>query len=139
MTFDIAAFDTRTKSEVGTDMTILRPGSPFAPFLDAEGKPLTITLKGRNSVAFKAAQREIQQRNADREARGIPRTDDDEKTDRFNLLCAVTVGWSFDTLDGQPFPFSPDNVKKLWADERWAWLQVQAINFHSSEGNFLAA
>jgi hypothetical protein len=138
VTFDIARFDTRTRAEAGAEMVILRPAPPYAPFLDDDKKPLSLSLKGRNSTAYKAIQRELQMRNADRSARDITRTDEDEQRDRFDVLVAVTAGWSFDQMDGQPFAFSPENVRKLWADNRWDWLQTQALNFVNAEGNFLA-
>ena len=139
MSFDIAAFDTRTKSEKGAEMTILVPKFPNPPFLDpATGKPLTIMFLGRNSTAYKDVVRQINARAADMQRHQVPQTEEDSERDQVELLTAITVGWSFDTLDGQPFAFSPENARKLWADGRWPWLRVQATNFVSSEGNYLA-
>ena len=133
--FDIAKLDTRTMSEKGMPMQVRNP-TTAAPMLDDAGKPVTITLLGRNSEKFRALQREAQQRRADMASRSIPFGADDVKTENFNYLVGTTIGWSFDTMDALPFAFSEDNSRKLWADGRWAWLNAQAIGFILEEGNF---
>lgn len=139
MAFDIAKFDTRTRSESGAAMQVRHP-STGAPFLDPDShQPLTITLLGRNSDTFRRVQREITQRDADRAAASVVKTDEDFERERFDILVACTVGWSFDQLEGQPFPHGPDTVRKLWGDNRWPWLRTQAMNFVLAEGNFLAS
>jgi hypothetical protein len=137
--FDIAKLDTRTRAEAGAKMTVLRPQAPYDPIRDADGHPLTITLRGVNSDSYRAAQREANQRAADARSFQARRSQEDEDLDTVELLCAATVDWSFDTKDGQPFPFSPENARALWSDGRWRWLRTQAINFITTEGNFLAA
>jgi hypothetical protein len=139
MSFDITKLDTRTRSQVGVPMTITRPSPPYAPFLDDAGNPVTITLLGRNSDVFRRISREAQQRAADMAARQIPRTTEESKAERFETLVAMTVSWSFDTFAGEPFPCTPENIRKLWADDRWEWLADAAFSWIISEGNFLAA
>jgi len=137
MSFDIALFDTRSRSESGVDFPILNPKSGL-PFLDNEGKPVTITLLGRNSDAFRSVQREAQKREADRQARGVVRDDEEQRREVFDYLVAITKGWSFDALSGEPFAFNPANVRRLWIDGRWEWLRTQMFNHCLQEGNFLA-
>lgn len=137
MSFDIASMDTRSKSEAGVAMPILHPKT-LAPILNSDNKPVTITLKGRDSTAFTNAQREMNQRRADMEGRGIPYDDDSFDRDRLMLICACTVDWNFDSMDGQSFPYSEDNARKLWSDGRWKWLLIRAFDFVTQVGNFLA-
>jgi hypothetical protein len=138
MPFDIATLDTRTRSEAGVPMQILHPSTKRPIYNDAN-QPVTVTLLGRNSDAYRAAQRESQSRRAAFEARGVMMTEDDYEQERQTLLCAVTVGWNFDTMDGSVFPFTPENCRRLWADRRWTWLASDAFNFVHQDGNFLAA
>lgn len=134
--FDFAKLDTRTASETGVPFTLRNPSSG-APILDDAKNPVTITVAGRNSDRFRAAQREAQQRRADAAARNITFSPDDLANENFSYLVSVTLGWSFDTLDGAPFPFTPENVRKLWADGRWGWVNIAVLNFVFEEGNFL--
>lgn len=136
MNFDISMLDTRTRSEAGVPMPILNPRSG-APFLGEDLQPVTITLLGPNSNAFRAANRELQQRRADYASRNVKMGADDFERERFDMLVALTKGWSFDAMGGQPFPFSPDNVKVFWADKRWEWVQLQAWAWTQQDGNYL--
>ena len=134
--FDVAQFDTRTASEKGVEMSILNPKTG-APFLDSDFKPVTITLLGPNGEVSKTKQRELSLRRADMERRGIPLDEEYYQRERFEFLSTVTIGWSFDKMGGEDFPFSQANVSRLWADERWPWLAIQAFNFSQQAANFL--
>jgi hypothetical protein len=135
--FDIAKLDTNARSEAGAEMTIRNPKSG-APILDDAGKPQWIKFRGRNCDIFRNLQRTLQARRTAMQSRGIVFTDEDGKQERHEVLAAMTLDWSFDTMDGQPFKFSPDNVARLWADPRWEWLTGMAYGFVLEEGNFLA-
>lgn len=134
--FDISKLDSRARSESGVAMPISNP-TTGAPFLDDAGKPVTITLRGPNSEIFKAKNRELQQRRVDMAARGVKMGPEDFTRERFDLLTAMTLGWSFDTMAGEAFPFSAANCDKFWSDGRWEWLQHQAWNFVQNDGNYL--
>lgn len=136
MTFDLTKLDTRAKSEAGVDMKIFHP-STLAPIMNDEGKPITITLKGRNSAAYKTAFRTVQERGRERQARGVRANEEEIRADEIEFLSAVTVGWTFTELDGQPFPFNQDNSRRLWSDERFTWILEQATRFAANDGNFL--
>lgn len=134
--FDVASLDTSVKSEAGVAMPILHPRTG-APMLRADGTPVTITLLGPNCATSKAISRQLQQRRTDFAARGVKYADDDFARERFDLLVAVTRGWTFDLIDAKPFPFSVENARVFWADKRWDWLQNQAFAFTREDGNFL--
>lgn len=136
MTFDISRLDTRALSDAGVAMPILHPRSG-APMLGSDGLPVTITLLGPNCATFKKVQRELQTRRTDAAARGIKLTDQDLDRERFDMLVAVTTGWTFDTFDGKPFPFTPDNLRAFWSDKRHEWVQFQAWAWCQQDGNYL--
>lgn len=136
MNFDIAQLDTRTRSEAGQPMELLHPRSG-APILGADKKPVTITLLGPNSEKSRAVNREMAQRRADKASRGVKMEPEDFERERFDVLTALTVGWTFDMLDGKEFPFNDENCRAFWSDGRWAWVQTQAWGFCQGEGNFL--
>ena len=136
--FDLASLDTRTASEEGKAFKVWRPGAG-TDVVDDAGKVVTITMCGRNSEAFRRVQAEIRARKTDRQARDIPETQEDRDADRFDVLCALTKGWSFTHLGDEEFAFTPDNVRRLWSDTRWEWLAVQKLSEVMTEGNFLQA
>ena len=134
--FDVASLDTRTLSEAGVAMPILNPRNQ-QPMLDSAGNPVTVTLLGPNSEKSKAVFRGIQTRRADFAAKGVRMTEADFDRERFDALVALTIGWTFTAIAGQPFPFSAENARILWADKRWDWLQTSAFVFCQQDGNYL--
>lgn len=135
--FDIGRLETLTKSEQGVKMELIHPVS-MSQVLRADSAPVTITLLGANSEAFREAQRQVQDRRAARVAKGAKTSSDDVRSEDFHILMACTVDWTFDQLDGQPFPYSRDNCRKFWSDRRFDWIFRAAIIFIVQEGNFLA-
>lgn len=135
--FDIGRLETLTKSEKGVKMELIHPAS-MSQVLREDGEPVTITLLGANSEAFREAQRQVQDRRATRVAKGAKTTTDDVRGEDFHILMACTVDWTFDKLDGQPFPFNRENSRKFWGDRRFDWIFRAAIVFIVQEGNFLA-
>lgn len=136
--FDVKALDTRTASEAGVDMPVLHPRDR-APIIDTEtGANVTIRLRGRNSDTFRTQQRELNKRRAEFQSRGVIMTDDDFMRERVDMVCACTLGWTFSQMDGAEFPYTPDNVRRFWADRRWTWLLDNAWAFLTEEGNFLS-
>lgn len=134
--FDVSQLDTRAASEAGVAMKILHPKTGL-PIMDSLGASVTITLRGPNSEVSRNKQRELQLRRTDMARRNIELDDAYFSRERYEFLSAVTMGWTFDTMDGQPFPFTPANMEKFWADERWEWVQGQAFNYAQQGGNYL--
>ncbi len=137
MTFELARLDTAARSEAGVSMPVtdLRTGQPFT---DEDGAAVQIVLRGRNSDAFRTAQRRIQERRTAILARGASLSREDIQRNDIELLEACTAGWTALTLDGQPFPYSAENARRLWADPRFEWLTAMAVAFIGNDGNFLA-
>jgi hypothetical protein len=135
--FDLAKLDTLKRSEQGVDFIIRHP-STGAPMLKDDGKtPLSIRLLGSASEKARATQRALNQRNAAAASRNVQLTDEDLKAQRTEYMSAITLGWNIDKLDGQDFPFTPENTQELWSSVRWEWMVVQAYNFVFQAGNFL--
>jgi hypothetical protein len=88
MTFDLTKLDIKTKSEAGEKMTIYSPKTGEPVKNDAD-EPITITLKGRHSSAYKAAARTAQDRARERQARGVKQNDEEARNDGIDLLCAI--------------------------------------------------
>jgi hypothetical protein len=137
MSFDLATLDTLAKSQIGADMEIIHPANR-APVKGDNGQPLTITLLGRSSDVFQAMSRRIMQERVAKSGRGINLTQDDIERENVELLTACTVRWTEFSIDGTPFPWTPDNARRLWSDPRWRWLSEAAFKFIHDDGNFLA-
>ncbi|WP_029311616.1 hypothetical protein [Acidiphilium angustum] len=137
MSFDLAQLDTYSLSEAGVPMELIHPGT-LAPITDDDGDIVSVSLRGRNSDVYRAAMRKVQQRRTERRARNLIQTEDETRADDYEVIAACTVGWTLKVLDGQPFPCTPENVRRLWADRRFSWLFEQASQFIVTDANFLA-
>jgi hypothetical protein len=134
--FDIASLDTRSRSEEGVPMTLVHPKTR-GPVPRADGSTVNITLLGRCSDTYREKQRELAEKAAEKASRGIRRSREEIEQDDIELLVACTRDWSIDSMDGQPFPFSKDNARRLWGDTRFLWLRDQAVAHVQTDGNFL--
>lgn len=135
--FDLATLDTRTRAEAGAPMTVRNPRTG-APVLNGDGQEVTITLLGRGSQTYEDVQRRMLERRVERQAQGVRISAEDTYAEDTAILAACTKGWTFEALDGQPFPCTPENVNRLWNDRRFPWLRDAAIAFLSQHGNFLS-
>lgn len=134
MSFDIAQADCATPSEEGRDFELY-----FAdgrPMLHDDGRPVTITMRGRFSFSVQAADRDIANRRLDAQARGIRVTVESSEAEVTDILVAATKLWSFDTLDGQPFHCTPENARRFWTDARFAHLRRGGERFTYEDARF---
>lgn len=136
MAFDAARLDTLTMSQVGTPMPVVSPRTGIA-YLRDDGSPVTITLLGRASDVYRTQQRQLQERRADRNVRGIIATPDELAAEDAQVLAACTVTWTMDELDGRPFPFSADNARLFWSDPRFIAQRDRGIRYIVDDGNFM--
>jgi hypothetical protein len=134
--FDLASLDTRTRSEAGVPLTLVHPKTR-GPVTRADGSVVTVTLLGRCSDTHRDKSRELAERTAEMASRGIRQSRDEREADDAELLVACTKGWTIDKMDGQDFPYSPENARRLWTDTRFLWLRDQAVNHVLTDGNFL--
>lgn len=136
--FDLSSLDTYTEAAKGVPMPLidLRNGNPI--YNPDDGSAVTITLLGRNSEEYRAVMRSVQKRRVERQQRGVQPSEDDIRADDFEVIVACTKGWTIRMLDGQPFPFSVENARRLWSDRRFQWLFERASMFIADDANFLA-
>jgi hypothetical protein len=135
MAFDLAEFDILALSEQGTPMALIHPHTRL-PMIDDDKTPLTISLMGRNSDAFRNTMREIQAARAERQARGTAPDPELREQEDILLLVACTTDWTLKILDGKPFPCTPPNIRKLWNDPRFRPLREAGLTHVMNDANF---
>lgn len=137
MSFDISSASSFSQLSEGA----------FLHFTDPQGKPLYdavngttavgVTLRGRNSAEGLEASRRIGNKRLSEASRGRAQmTVESNEANTAEVLAACTVSWTFDQLDGQPFPCNPDNARRFWSDDRFRRFRVQAEEFIDGEANF---
>lgn len=137
MSFDISSLDIMTAQDQGAVMEVVDPRTGQVA-RGADGNPVTITLLGRYSAKARDTQRKLQNRRLDQARRGRSNnmTAEEIEAEANEILVACTVAWSFDSLDGQPFPCNEANARKFWNDPRFRHIREQADTFVATEGNF---
>lgn len=137
MSFDLSRLDTATRADQGVDMKVLNPRTG-QPVRDSEGNLLVITLMGRNSEraqSFRLQSADERRRFAQENGRPYGAEELRDETTRY--LATLTVGWSFTHLDGEEFPFSYENAKRLFGDRRFTFIREQADAHIHADGNFM--
>lgn len=135
---DLLSLDVMTPAEEGRPMTIRHPATG-AVVLGADGKPVTITLRGMRSTVARETLRRFNDESAAMESGGQKVTLDQVKARNVQYLTALSVGWSDNLVyDGQTFPFTPGNAETLWKDDRLINIREQALRFVSEDGSFIA-
>lgn len=145
--FDIASIGLE-RTESGSPWPLLHPKTK-APLLNPDKTPITITLLGQYSEAFREDRRQCQIARGefvDVAVKNDPKLVDKtiplprdflERWDT-SLLVACTTDWSFTSMDGQPFPCTMANAARFWADSRFWRFREPAVAFIMEDGNFLA-
>lgn len=142
--FDFASV-ALTRTDTGSPMPIRHPATGL-PMLDEHKKPVTISFLGQYSDIFRETMRAIQVNRAEfhNEARAAnplkpaPLPQDKIDEENVTILTSCVVGWTIPSLDGQPFPFTPENAARLFTDRRFIWLRDPALAFIQGDGNFLS-
>jgi hypothetical protein len=135
MSFDVASTSTLESSTEGVFMPFLnaRTGDPLR---DDDGKEVGVTLRGRLSRQGQQFQQDQATKRLEMGRRGQEVSVDTLESETTEMLVALTVGWSFDTLDEKPFPCSPENARKFWSDPRFRAHRERANVFVGNEANF---
>jgi hypothetical protein len=137
MPFDLSEMDTLTLAEAGVPMPILNLRTR-TPVVDDDGSAVTITFAGRQSETFREVLKAIQTRRGEAVNRlGVNIDAETKEREDIDILIACTLAWTIKTLDHQPFPCSPQNIRKLWNDPRFRPLREQAMGFLLNDANFL--
>lgn len=87
------------------------------PYLGADGQPSYFMVLGSESKAYKEARR-AQQRRIFKRARqggGNTLTPEESERDAIDLAASAVTAFGGWEADGQPLPFTPENVKAFLA------------------------
>ncbi len=112
-----------------------------APLYDSDKKAVGATLLALNSAkGLAAARANGNRRLAEARRSGTSNyTVQDSEMEGTDVLVACTTSFTFDTLDGEPFVFSPESARRFWADDRFRRWRNGAEAFYNSEANFMSA
>ena len=144
--FDLANY-AMTRIDTGAEFILINPASG-AILRHPDKTPVTITFVSQHSEAFRDIMREIQLNRArwrsnqpvvPVQADPLPIPYEMEQEENAMILVACCLGWNITTLGGQPFPFNAQNARKLFTDEKYVWIRLQALNFIQRDGNFLSS
>lgn len=135
---DLDNLDTTTAADAGVKMELRHPATDEV-LMQADGKtPVTITLLGQDSKAYKQAERKASDRRMARQAeRGgrVPLTSAGLDEDNLVRLVATTTGWSGIRWGGQDQEFTKDAAREMYT--KWPWARDQAESFQEKRANFL--
>lgn len=106
--------------------------------LETDGKPVTVSLIGRDHPDFQRHMRRKQDKIMAAATRETL-TSEKVQAEYFDNLVALIRGWSGIVLDGKPLAFSPEAARKLVSDERLPWIAEQIDAFASARVNFVKA
>lgn len=145
----LAALNTKSAADRGVKIDILHP---------ATWLPLGIrfTVLGTDSAAYKGVVRRQQERNLEmaKKQRGrLQLTAEMQEADALEILVTCTTGWERDVADdqgkvtgvdstiesneGEFLEFTPENVRRIYADPGYAWLREQIDREIGDRRNFL--
>jgi hypothetical protein len=142
MEFALDAVDTRTLSEAGVDVTIMKLDSDV-PLRAANGDLVTIKVLGPDSAKYRSLTRVQIRKRLSRMAAGkqTELTEDEvleTEADTLDILAACTLGWAgVLTPAGEPIPCTQENARKLY--ENYPLVREQVDQFMSQRANFLKA
>lgn len=99
------------------------------PYLGADGEQATISVVGSESKTYhrerqKQRRRMLKQRKTTLDVEDLDR-------DRLDLAAACVTGWAGWEMGGQPFPFSPENARRLLAVEHILEQVERGIDRHA--------
>jgi hypothetical protein len=124
-------------------MQLLHPADR-TPLNDADGKPVTITLLGRDSDVFLKAERIIRNKRMDLLKKGgkFSAAEEDEEACETLARCTkawsgIPTGWIDGKADPAPAECTFSNAAKLYG--RMRWVREQVDEFIGSRENFLKA
>jgi len=144
--FDLSQLDTGNAAETGVAVALLHPKTNV---------PLGIRIRvcGVDSEIYRSQVRKQQNRRTEaaRRARGRVTVSAEElESDALGILVACTLGWESDvkegdgikTVPGLPvggelLEFTPENVRKIYANPGYGWLREQVDAEIGDRANFL--
>jgi len=89
----------------------------------------------RESLA-KARAKEQAQTNGKKWKGGPEQSPDELREDNVSFVLERLLGWSEITMNGEPYPFSQENARKLLMDRRKGALLQQSLEFIFDDNSF---
>ncbi len=127
---DMNDLDTVAAADSGATMTVRHPVT--GDDLMHDGKPMTLTVLGADSGEFKRAVSDSVKSRKPGKAISVA----EAERATIDMLGRITTGMSENwTWDKKPFPFSKDNVKRLYTER--PWIRTQVDEFIAERSNFL--
>ena len=121
---DFGKFDLAAQSEAGYVYHVADPlGEPMLQ----GGAPVTISVCGSDSPAYKNRQRELARENTDKAL--------DRDDVALEMLIACTLGWQGIIWNGEELAFTPENVRMFY--ERHFWVADNVAGVILDRANFL--
>ncbi len=118
-------------------MELIHPKT-HAPFKNDAGDMMTISIRSRTSEEVRFVTDKQRDRALKDVARGKRTINAEEiEANAVDILVAATAGWTIDNFGGQPFPFNPDNARKLYSTPNLRWIRDQVDQHMGDEGNFI--
>lgn len=119
-------FDVAAQAEAGAKMHVCDPRTG-APFFDDDGKPVTITVRGKDCPTLRA----VAKAHERKKAQGAKISDERAGLDIFK---AAIIDWSgFSGVDGV-LECTPENIEMLMSARDW--IPEQIIEFMGDRNNF---
>lgn len=127
MTFDLGEYKRNTTNTA--DIAIQHP-------VTGEDLGITIQVLSPDSDEYRKAALQLQNENIRyiRKNRGKT-TAERISQEAMDLLVAITQGWSGVVENGQPVPFSPDNVRRVYTE--YPFIKEQVDEFTADRRNFM--
>lgn len=118
-----------------TDVEILVPP-------DRVRSGVIFTLAGPNHPKRRGHELKAQRQYAKRFNRaGKMQLDDPEEREErdTDYLVVCTLGWKNFTRDGEPYPYSEENARRLYEDKERSFVRLQILEALRSDENFFAS
>lgn len=131
---DIADFDTVKSADDGAVMEVRNPKTGDV-FRHADGRPFTITFRGRDSEAFRNLARAQQDRRIAAATRTrAPVLSSQMEKDDIELIVAATLKWDL-ILEGAVAPSNQNTYRTVYT--KYPWLKEQGDEFVGVRANFI--
>ena len=129
---DLSTINVTQSAELGAEMELEHPVTGEV-IKDDSSKPVTFTLMGMDSAAYRNKQRDIQSRRMSKmmKGKGSPMLSD---VDACELLADCTKSWSGVVLEGKPVKFSTKAAFDLYMEHHW--IREQVDTFIADRANF---
>lgn len=127
---DLSNFNTVPAANAGAPMTVRDPSG--APIVAADGSPVTITLRGRDSEVFLQTERKIIDRRVSHGGSSAAA----REQDGIDLLAKCTVSWCGIVVEGEELECTEANARRVYRDFRF--IRDQADAFIGDRSHFMS-